>query len=324
MALNSEIILTLNELSGCGKKTILAIAEIANNNGVTIDNIEMLCLFWKTLKGSKFEKFSKNDLHEANARAHRILIDSENNNIGVISYFEPNFPKNLKECINENGILDPPVFLFYRGNLKALNKPGVAIIGTRKPTLNGTIAGNYFSREFAKQNFNLVSGLAIGCDTTCHEGALKENGTTTAFLANGLDWDSIYPKENLGLAKSIVENGGLLLSEYSIGQSCNRYALVARDRLQAGLSYATIVIQTGEKGGTMHAVNTTLKADKPLFAVEYNRPEDLNHDMVQGNLLLLKGEKAKAITSKNIDSVLSTIKSAITKETTPNHKDSQF
>ncbi len=63
---------------------------------------------------------------------------------------------------------------------------------------------NIFSGEFAKRGYNIVSGLAIGCDTTGHQGALAVGGATTAFLANGLDWDSIYPKENLDLAKEIV------------------------------------------------------------------------------------------------------------------------
>ena len=66
--------------------------------------------------------------------------------------------------------------------------PGIAIIGTREPTEAGTQAGIYFAEKFAEQGFNIVSGLAIGCDTTGHQGALNVKGTTTAFQANGLDW----------------------------------------------------------------------------------------------------------------------------------------
>lgn len=135
-------------------------------------------------------------------------------------------------------------------------------------------------------------------------------GATTAFLANGLDWASIYPKENLNLAKDIVTKGGLLLSEYPIGQTCGKYSLVARDRLQAGLSYATIVIQTGERGGTMHAVNATINSKKPLFAVEYKTYEDTKHDKVQGNIELIKDGKAHPLRSTAIDEAIRFIENA--------------
>ena len=137
--------------------------------------------------------------------------------------------------------------------------------------------------------------MAIGCDTAGHHGALKcDNGKTTAFLAHGLD--SVYPPENEKLAAEIVERGGLLMSEYPIGDAVNRYYLVARDRLQAALSAATIVIQTGIHGGTNHAANTTLISKKPLFCVKYNDSLLMSHDNVVGNkTLVAKG--AKFITS---------------------------
>ena len=129
-------------------------------------------------------------------------------------------------------------------------------------------------------------------------------------MANGLDWDSIYPKENLDLAKEIVVKEGLLLSEYPVGQSCGRYGLVARDRLQAGLSYATVIVQTGVKGGTMHAVNATIQSKKPLFAVEYKTDEDTSNEKVQGNIKLVKEQKAYALRSTGIDDACSIIEKA--------------
>lgn len=114
---------------------------------------------------------------------------------------------------------------------------------------------------------NIVSGLALGCDTAAHEGALKVGGATTAFLGGGLD--EIYPQENEGLARRIVERGGLLLSEYPVGTQGNKYTLVARDRLQAGLAAATLVVQCSRHSGTMHASKATLSAGKPLLVVEY-------------------------------------------------------
>lgn len=105
----------------------------------------------------------------------------------------------------------------------------------------------------------------------------------------------------------------MLLSEYPVGQSCGRYSLVARDRLQAGLSYATIVIQTGIKGGTMHAVNATINSQKPLFAVEFKNNEDTISEKVQGNLKLVQEGQAHPLRSSEIDEAKQLIESYINK-----------
>lgn len=305
MALATEMILTLQQLNGIGNKTILKIADSVKTS---IQGIEQLCQFWKTLKGKKLESIDTEDLESAYEKALYILSKCKKEEVEIISYYENDFPEILRHCKNEEGKLDPPILLYYRGNIKALECPGVAVIGTREPTPNGEKAGKYFSGELAKRGFNIVSGLAVGCDTTGHIGALEVGGITTAFLANGLDWDSIYPKENLELAKEIVNKGGLLLSEYPVGQPCGRYGLVARDRLQAGLSYATIVVQTGEKGGTMHAVNATINSGKLLFAVEYKKNEDISHSKVQGNIKLINEKKAYPLRSDSIDETVLMIK----------------
>jgi DNA processing protein len=304
MALKTEFILTLQQLEGIGNKTILKIAE---NISSSIETIEELYSFWRTLKGKKFENITKYNIHNSYLVAQQIIENAKKNDVGIMSYYDQSYPDILKECKGEDGKLDPPIILYYRGDISILQKPGIAIIGTREPTSNGIKAGEFFAAEFAKRGYNIVSGLALGCDTTGHKGALIAQGVTTAFLANGLDWESIYPKENLDLAKNIIKNGGLLLSEYAIGQRCGRYGLVARDRLQAGLSYATIVVQTGIKGGTMHAVNATIISGKPLFAVAYNNPQDISHDKVQGNLMLIKNKGASPLSSKNIENALEII-----------------
>lgn len=303
--LSPEIVLTLQQLEGIGNKTILS--KIGSNAATSISSVADLLCFWPSLKGKKFESISADDIKDANRLAKRIIQRAEEDNVGIITFYDKDYPEILRECTDEKGKLDPPLVLFYRGNLKALSMPSVAIIGTREPTPNGVKAGEYFAGEFAKRGFNIVSGLAIGCDTSGHSGALKVNGITTAFLANGLDWDSIYPKENLALAKEIVEKDGLLLSEYPLGQSCGRYGLVARDRLQAGLSNATIVVQTGVKGGTMHAVNATLASNKPLFVVEYRNEDDLHNEKVQGNITLIRSNKAFALRSSEIDAAIKLI-----------------
>lgn len=295
MALNTELLITLQQLKGFGNKTILELSKV-----LTAKTIDDLCEEWHSLKGKKYAKVTELDLRGANKVACRIIEASEFEGIGIISYFEDFFPEILRTCVDEDGKLNPPIILYYRGDIKALNKPGIAVIGTREPTPMGTKAGNFFAGELAKNGFNIVSGLAVGCDTTGHEGALSVGGTTTAFLANSLAWNDIYPQTNVELAHRIVENGGLLLSEYPLGYKGGKYAFISRDRLQSGLSYATLVVQTGEKGGTMHAVNATLASNKPLYAIKYNHDADLHHPKVQGNIKLLNEEKAMPFNTQNI------------------------
>ena len=137
---------------------------------------------------------------------------------------------------------------------------------------------------------------------------MKVGGKTTAILANGLDHNSIYPPENQDLAEEIVENGGLLISEYRIGTPVNRYSLVARDRLQSGLSLATLVVQTGEHGGTMHAATSTLQAGKPLYTILFKDDATNQHEKCLGNALLVK-QGAKYIKGNdNFDEISNSVK----------------
>ena len=284
MALSAEHILTLQQIKGVGNKTIFKFAEQVTTVLTSVDEL------YKSLSKTSDKKLNaldKEDILEANEYARRLIDRSASKSIYALSYYDEDFPDTLRKTINENGKEDPPLLIWYRGNISIAKLPGIAVIGTREPTDDGIKAGMHLAGEFAKRNFNIVSGLAFGCDSCGHQGALDALGKTTAILANGLDTESIYPRENQQLAEDIVDNGGLLLSEYCIGTIVNRYSLVARDRLQAGLSNATLVIQTGVKGGTMHAANTTLLANKPLFVVKYKNNLTNMHEKCQGNAYLV-------------------------------------
>ena len=302
MAFSTEVILILLQLKGIGSKTII---NLANQLQTPINSFDQLSQLWPSLTGKVFTKFSLEDLAQAEKKAQSIIAQCKQEGVGLISFYDANFPQSLRECVDEDGKLKPPVLLYYRGHLEALQQHAVAFIGTRTPTVNGIKAGKYFAEQFAAKGFNIVSGLALGCDTAGHEGALAAGGITTAFLANGLDWASIFPRENLDLAQRIVANNGLLLSEYPVGQPCSKHALVARDRLQAGLACATIVIQTRINGGTMHAVNATISANKPLFAVEYKNAADLADANVQGNLKLCQNKQAMPLRLAEIEDAIS-------------------
>ncbi len=312
MILTKEQILTLISLKevgvkGIGPKKIFSIAEAAKGCMLKVESFEGLHSLMQTMKEKAFLNVTLRNLSNAYDRTREIIGKSEDDGIGLIGYYDDEFPEILRHAINEEGKEEPPLLLWYRGDLSVLQMPGLAIIGTRQPTPEGVKGGRYLSGEFAKRGFNIVSGLALGCDTSAHQGALDVGGKTTAILANGLDWSSVYPKENRDLAMEIVETGGLLLSENRIGAYVTAYDLVSRDRLQAGLAMATIVIQTGRKGGTWHAANTTTKAGKPLFAMKFKEESVNNHEMCTGNAMMVRSGAQYIGGGDNIEEICETI-----------------
>lgn len=287
MALSNEFIITLLSIKGVGPAKINKIHNASEGNNIfSLEDLHALTL--DTIGGKTPPTYD--DMVLANWEAKQIITKSKEFGIGIVSKFDSEFPKELFTTVNENGNSAVPLILYYKGNLSITSKPALAIIGTREPTPEGIHAAKHFAGAFASIGVNIVSGLALGCDSAGHRGALDAGGATTAFLANGLD--SIYPKENEKLAEEIVNKGGLLLSEYPIGTGTTKYNLVARDRLQAGLANATLVIQTGIKGGTMHAVKATLLSKKPLLVIDYAK--DLG-DKISGNIYLKKKENGGAI-----------------------------
>jgi len=314
MALSKEQILTLTCLKeigikGVGPQKIFAIGAAIDARELEIKSYEDLAKLMSGMKEKAINKVSLANLNDAYKVAQKIIETSCQSNIGLVGYYDNEFPDVLRKTVNEDGKLDPPLLLWYRGDFSITKLPGFAVIGTREATPEGIAGGTYLAGEFAKRGFNIVSGLAIGCDTCGHKGALKVGGKTTAILANGLDPNSIYPTENQDLAEEIVQNGGLLISEYRIGTPVNRYSLVARDRLQSGLSLATLVIQTGEHGGTMHAATATLQAKKPLYTIYFKNEKARQHEKSLGNALLERQGATYIKGEDNIDEISDKIKS---------------
>ena len=313
MTLTKEYIFTLTCLKeigikGVGPKKVLSIGNTIKERNIPIESLEDLASLMKTMKEKAINSVRMEDLQKAYNYAMNIVEASKAEGIGFKGYYDDDFPESLQKTVDEEGKENPPLLLWYRGDFSITKLPGIAVIGTREPTEEGIIGGKYLAGEFAKRGFNIVSGLAIGCDTCGHEGALDVNGKTTAILANGLDNKSIYPPENRDLAENIVKNGGVLLSEYPINTSVNRYSLVARDRLQSGLAQATLVIQTGKAGGTMHAAKATLAANKPLYVMLFKKEETNKHEKCLGNEVLHEQGAIYLKGNDNIDEISHSIK----------------
>ena len=173
------------------------------------------------------------------------------------------FPELLKD-INKS-----PEKLFYKGEIGVVNEmPCVAIIGSREASAKGLEMAFAFGRAAAESGFVVVNGLALGCDAQAFRGALSVGGRCAALLPGGLD--EIYPKSNAGLAEEILEKGGCLISEYRNGVRPQKYSFVERDRLQSGISLGVVVIETADKGGTMHTVKFAERQGRRL-ACYYSR-----------------------------------------------------
>lgn len=215
----------------------------------------------------------------------------------VLEQNDVNFPKKLLSIHN------PPIRLYVKGDVTILKDKGVAIIGTRNPTEYGKKAAYRLSEIFTNNGFNIISGLALGCDTHAHEGCLNANGKTIAILAHGLD--VIYPKENKKLSEKILENGGCLISEYPINTKIEKYNFINRNRLQSGLSCGIIVIETDITGGTMHTVNHAIKQNKLIGVLGGHSEKYINENSIKGNYKLLENKEYYKLSSpREIDNFI--------------------
>lgn len=173
------------------------------------------------------------------------------NDIKVINYFSEFYPEKLRN------FADSPSVLYFKGDVKKLNnKVLVSIVGSRNCTYYGKNVANVLSKELSLLGIGIVSGLARGIDTCAHGGCLEGNGFTCGVLGNGID--IIYPKGNSGLYERILNNNGCIISEFPPGTIPYKSNFPIRNRIISGLSEFLLVVEAGEKSGTLHTVNYAL------------------------------------------------------------------
>lgn len=215
----TELIIKLKHLPGFGPKNVELVAKAMIERNLFSDN-DITSYIRECIKTHYIrlnKEFTLELCQKAIDEAQRVLDKSLNNGVHIISQYDNLFPIQLKvlKSYSNNRFKDvAPIILNYKGDINSINnKKSIAIIGTRHPTIEGEEAGQYYGEYFAEKGFNIVSGLALGCDTIAHKAALSvKNGTTTAILAHGLH--TISPKVHKNIAIEIVEKGGVLLSEY--------------------------------------------------------------------------------------------------------------
>ena len=182
-------------------------------------------------------------------------------------------------------LYDAPLLIFVRGKVEHLNRPCLAVVGTRGPSLYGREMVRKLSEGLAAAGFTIVSGLARGIDSLAHVAALDAGGTTVAVLGCGAD--RIYPAENQKLAERIVEQG-CLVSEYLMGTPPEGKNFPRRNRIISGLSRGVLVVEAGRSSGALITAAYALDQDREVFAVPGDAARNLSHGT---NMLIQQGAK---------------------------------
>ncbi|NVK27085.1 MAG: DNA-protecting protein DprA [Flavobacteriia bacterium] len=217
-------------------------------------------------------------------RAKREMDFCFANNIRILFFTEDVYPRRLLHCA------DAPVLLFARGNLSLNPEHSVAVVGTRSQSNYGRIITERLVEEWKIYNPQIVSGLALGIDTTAHRSALKNDLETVAVLGHGLD--VAYPHQNKSLFAEIGEKG-TLLTEFPSGTKPDATNFPRRNRIVAGMTDATIVVEAAHKGGALITGQLASSYQRDVFAV----PGRVNDTKSAGCLNLIKNNEAIVLTS---------------------------
>jgi len=204
-----------------------------------------------------------------------------------ITIEDKNYPEQLKKIKNA------PKALYFRGKIKP-DEVCFAIVGTRRYSSYGKQVAMEIAGNLSESGLTIVSGLAPGIDTFAHTAVAEQGRRTIAVLGTGLDEKSIYPKENIKLARKIVELEGLLISEYPPGTRGTRFSFPQRNRIISGLSKGVLVIEAKQKSGSLITANYAFSQKRKVFAI----PGSIYSLNSHGTNFLIK-QGAKLVDSAN-------------------------
>ena len=203
---------------------------------------------------------------------------------------DKDYPQRLLNCY------DSPTLLFYKGSASLNASKMLAVVGTRSNTDYGKQFTEKLIKDLSNQDITIISGLAYGIDAIAHKAALKNNLPTVGVVGHGLD--KIYPSDHAGLAKDMIKSEGGILSEFFSGVKADKHNFPLRNRIVAGISDATVVVETNAKGGSMITAKLADAYNRDVFAV----PGRANDSKSEGCNHLIKHNKAMLLT--NADDIL--------------------
>ena len=218
----------------------------------------------------KQKKLSKESIESS--YFYSIMTWLKQHNTGIINYHSPHYPVKLKM------IYQPPLLLFYQGDINLLHYPSIAIVGSRKATQYGLNITYEWSKMLSQSGWVIISGLAKGIDTMAHQGALPK---TIAVLGNGLSHH--YPKENITLQDNITQQG-LVLSEYTPNTTVKKHHFPRRNRIVSGLSHHVLITEAKIKSGSLITAKIALEQGKNIFTISSH----IENEHFSGNHWLLK------------------------------------
>ncbi|MDI6799208.1 MAG: DNA-processing protein DprA [Actinomycetota bacterium] len=202
--------------------------------------------------------------------------------ISVMSLDDPEYPDSLRR------IFDPPLLLFYRGDLIKDYRVAVSVVGARGASPYGRSVAQEIAEELSNCGITVISGVARGIDSAAHAGALKGEGKTIGVLGSG--HDVIYPPENKNLYSLIAEEGSLI-SEYLYNTPPLKWNFPARNRIISGLAQAVVVVEATEKSGALLTVDYALEQNREVFAVPGNVKSKLSrgpHNLLKAGACLVE------------------------------------
>lgn len=272
------LIFKLKHLKGIGNKGLLRILHYH------LEHTELEITMEICIKVGKINKkylsiFVDSWVKSAQISEEDFYLYNENNSF--LTILDDEYPERLKEIYN------PPVALFYRGNIDFLNTETLGIIGSRKATKHGKQMIDSITPQLCEKNLTIVSGLAKGNDTYAHQATIRNRGKTIAVIGCGLN--VFYPKENERLQRFISDQH-LLISEYLPNTRPLAYHFPSRNRIIAGICKGVCVVEAKKKSGTYITAQLALDEGRSVFAI----PGNPINDQSEGCLELIQ-EGAKCV-----------------------------
>ena len=269
--------LSLIRAPGLGPATLKPYLDNSSNSGELLSQLRQ--------SSDTRVKKALDEIDEAQVESDENWLNSSENQL--IHYFSPQYPAILREMI------DAPFALFARGDVELLTFPQLAIVGSRSATQGGLANASAFAEFLAQNGIVITSGLAKGIDAAAHKGALNVNGGTIAIMGTGLD--HIYPAEHKALAHQIADNG-LILTEYPPGTGPHPGNFPRRNRLIAGLSLGTLVVEAAVKSGSLITARLASEMGRDVFAI----PGSIHNPMARGCHFLIRQGAKLVVTAEDI------------------------
>ena len=216
------------------------------------------------------------------------VMTAEKFGVTLLTPADDDYPRQLRD------VAQHPLCLYVKGDAKALSRPSVAVVGTRRATVYGTEQANRFGFSLAQAGWAVLSGLALGIDAEAHRGALTAGGTTVGVIGSGLD--RFYPEQNRELAREIVRSGGAVVSQFPFGREPDRESFPIRNQVVAALSRGVLAVECPLKSGTL--ITTSFAAD--LGRTVMALPSRVDSRSGAGCLKLIRDG---AVLVRNIDDV---------------------